>query len=72
MMAVTLLDDLARRGVRLWPEGGKLIAEPADRLTDADRAAIRAAKPALLAHLRAQADSTAAEAALTLLRRLRC
>jgi hypothetical protein len=49
--AVTLLENLTRRGVRLTPKPPKLIAEPSSLLTDADRAAIRAHKPRLLALL---------------------
>ena len=44
-----LLTELKRKGVFIEPkEGGKLVVQPADRLTDADREAIRALKPDLL------------------------
>jgi tubulysin polyketide synthase-like protein len=48
MNARQLLNDLQSRGLRLVPEGGNLAVEPAERLSDADRAAIRQAKPELL------------------------
>jgi hypothetical protein len=48
MDAHRLLDDFQARGIRLIPEGGNLAVEPASRLSDADRAAIRACKPELL------------------------
>jgi hypothetical protein len=46
-----VLADFAYRGIRLIPDPPKLIVEPASRLTDRDRAAIREHKPALLAVL---------------------
>jgi hypothetical protein len=48
MDAHQLLRDFRARGIRLVPEGGKLAVEPAELLSDADRAAIRQAKPDLL------------------------
>ncbi|MFZ0680771.1 hypothetical protein [Candidatus Binatus sp.] len=48
MDAYTLLSDFRSRGIKLVPNGEKLTVEPASRLTDADRAAIRAAKTELL------------------------
>lgn len=48
MNAHTLLSDFRSRGIELIPNGEKLTVEPASRLTDADRAAIRAAKSELL------------------------
>ena len=41
MDAHQLLTDFQARGIRLTPEGDKLAVEPASRLSDADRAAIR-------------------------------
>lgn len=52
MKAEGLLSALLARGVRLIPDGDGLIVEPASGLTDADRHAIRARKPQLLALLR--------------------
>jgi len=43
-----LLSNFQARGIRLIPEGSSLAVEPASRLSDADRAAIRQAKPELL------------------------
>jgi len=48
MDAHMLLSDFRSRGIALIPNGEKLTVEPASRLTDADRAAIRAAKAELL------------------------
>lgn len=48
MDAHTLLSDFRSRGIELIPNGEKLAVEPASRLSDADRAAIRAAKAELL------------------------
>lgn len=48
MDAHQLLNDFRARGIRVVPEGGNLAVEPAERLSDADRAAIRQAKPELL------------------------
>ncbi len=48
MDAVRLIEDFRARGIRLIPEPPKLVVEPASRLTDADRQAIRALKPALM------------------------
>lgn len=61
--AVTLLENLTHRGVRLTPEPPKLIAEPSSLLTDEDRAAIRAHKPQLLALLAPQPAADAKPAA---------
>ena len=52
--AQALISNLAARGIALIPDGNSLIARPRERLTDADREAIRQSKPALLAHLRAE------------------
>ena len=48
MDAHQLLSDFQARGIRLTPEGGKLAVEPAERLSEADRVAIRQAKRELL------------------------
>jgi hypothetical protein len=48
MDAHKLLSDFQARGIKLFPEGGNLAVEPASRLSDADRVAIRANKPELL------------------------
>ena len=53
MGAPDLLEQLRAVGVRLWVEGGALVAEPRRALTDDLRAAIRAHKPELLAALQA-------------------
>jgi hypothetical protein len=51
MTATELLTDLQARGLRLWGEGGGLHVAPRARLVDADRTALAAHKPALLALL---------------------
>ncbi len=48
MDAHMLLSDFRSRGIVLIPNGEKLTAEPASRLSDADRAAIRQSKAELL------------------------
>ena len=48
MDARVLLADLHSRGIRLIPDGEKLWAEPAERLSDADRIAIRQSKAELM------------------------
>src|ERR1700730_17092501 len=48
MDARALIEDFSRRGIRLIPNPPRLTVEPASRLSDADRAAIRASKPELL------------------------
>jgi hypothetical protein len=58
-----LLDSLVRRGVRLTATPSKLIAEPASKLTWADRAAIHTHRPVLLTYLRGIALAREAEAA---------
>jgi hypothetical protein len=63
-----LLSNLSARGIMLTPDGDALIARPRQRLTDADREAIRRHKAALLAHL--SAEEARAEA-LTVLQRLK-
>jgi len=58
--AAELLAALKRRGLLVNPkDGGKIIVQPADRLTDADRKAIRALKPDLL-RLLSDPDESAA------------
>lgn len=46
--AQALLSDLHSRGITLIADGEKLTVQPASRLTDADRAAIRQSRPDLL------------------------
>lgn len=58
--AVSLVDSLRRRDIRLIPDPPKLIVEPASKLTDADREAIRTHKPELL-RLLAYAEPEAPE-----------
>jgi hypothetical protein len=56
MEAVGLITDLWKRGIRLsldGEDGDKLWVEPASRLTDEDRRAIRSLKPELMRMLRA-------------------
>jgi hypothetical protein len=48
MDAYQILNDLSERGILLIPDGEKLVAEPASRLSDADRAAVRQNKLDLL------------------------
>lgn len=48
MSALSLLMNLAERGCRVTAEGDGLRVVPTSLLTDADRAAIRAAKPAIV------------------------
>jgi hypothetical protein len=68
MNALALLSNLSTRGIMLIPDGDALIARPRQRLTDADREAIRRHKSALLAHL--SAEDARAEA-LAVLQRLK-
>ena len=51
MGARELLDELADAGLRVEAAGDKLLIRPATKLTDELRAALRAAKPELLALL---------------------
>jgi hypothetical protein len=46
--AYVLLVDLEARDIQVWRDGDAVVFEPADRLTDEDRGAIRALKPHLL------------------------
>jgi hypothetical protein len=64
MDAHQLLNDFHIRGIRLIPEGHNLAVEPASRLTDTDREAIRQAKPELL-RLLAPAPECIIEATFT-------
>lgn len=48
MVAQVLVQTLAARGIRLSTNGQSVIVEPASRLTDDDRAAIRAHKSELV------------------------
>ena len=59
MAAPPILGILTAGGFGCRAEGERLIVHPADDLTDALRAMIRDAKPALLAYLRAAANDTA-------------
>jgi hypothetical protein len=63
MDAHTLLSKLRNRGIRLIPDGEKLTAEPASRLSDADRAAIRQSKPDLLRILSKSVETSPSEKA---------
>ena len=54
MDAHMLLSDFRSRGIALIPNGENLTVEPASRLTNEDRAAIRAAKSELLIVLRTE------------------
>jgi hypothetical protein len=66
MTAQALIDNLTRRGIRLIAEPPRLTVEPASKLTDDDRALIRAHKVELLSHLVArvaQCDAERREAA---------
>ena len=62
MDAQALISDLASRDIRLILDGDSLIAQPASKLTDADRDTIRTHKTTLLAHLRVAQYRPAAEA----------
>ena len=55
--------DFRRRGFRIRPDGERLLVQPAESLTESDRAFIRNHKPELLAALSAEAE--ALESALT-------
>jgi hypothetical protein len=56
MNVEALIADFSRRGIRLIPNPPKLSVEPASKLTDQDREAIRAHKSDLLACLRQQQE----------------
>jgi TubC N-terminal docking domain len=60
MDAQAIISNLAAKGVTLVPDGDSLIARPRERLTDADRGAIRQYKADLIAHLRAGIGSAGA------------
>ena len=53
MSVQSLIVTLSRKGVRLIPDGDGLVVEPASRLTDAEREAIRTHKAELLQQLAA-------------------
>ena len=57
MDAYVLLSDLLSRGISLIPNGEVLTAEPASRLSDADRTAIRQSKNHLLRILSQNGES---------------
>ncbi len=59
MQAGRLLTALSERGIEIQADGADLVVRPSSRLTDADRAAIRAAKTDLLVHLRREQDRAA-------------
>ena len=59
MVAPPLLGILTAGGFGCRAEGERLIVHPADGLTDALRAMIRAAKPDLLAYLHSSANDPA-------------
>lgn len=48
MEPATLLRELNRRGVRVWPHGDRLRIQPADLVDPAEMEAIRAFKPRLM------------------------
>jgi hypothetical protein len=64
MTAAALLDELHRRGVVVEAHGDRLRVSPATKLTQADLAALRAAKAALL-QLLAETDRRRQYEALT-------
>jgi len=64
--AQTLIADFRKRGIRLMPDGDSLIVEPASRLSDADRAAIRQYKPLLLVLLTVNETEAAPPATTTI------
>lgn len=74
MNAQELVATFASRGISIAPNptGEKLVIEPASRLTDADRDAIKQAKPALLAYLAARAQDEALTTITTVLARCEC
>jgi hypothetical protein len=51
MSVQSLLATLTQKGVKIFPDGDGLVVEPASKLTDAEREAIRAHKRELLQHL---------------------
>jgi hypothetical protein len=58
MTAQALLDTLAQRGVRLVRDGTAIVVEPASKLTDADRQAIRRHKAELVRLLAGENGTT--------------
>ncbi len=63
MGARELLSDLADAGLSISAEGGHLVIRPASKLTDHMRAALRDAKPELLALLRSGSDAAPCDTA---------
>lgn len=61
-----LLDELHGAGFSMTAEAGRLLVRPASKLTDAQRAAVRDAKPQLLALLAEPQGSEPADAAYLL------
>ena len=59
MGARDLLNDLAGAGVNLTADGGRLVIQPASKLTAELRSALRQAKPELLALLTGEAERSA-------------
>jgi hypothetical protein len=51
MNVPAILRELRAAGFRLWAEAGRIMVEPASRLTDDHRAAIATSRPAILAAL---------------------
>ena len=63
MGARELLSDLAGAGVSVIAQGDRLVIRPASKLTDPMRAALRDAKPELLALLRGGSDAAPCDTA---------
>ncbi len=61
MDAHQLLTDFQARGICVIPEGGNLAVQPASRLSEADRIAIRQAKRELLRILKPEPERIAAD-----------
>jgi len=62
MSAAAIINECHQRGIRLFPQSdSKLIVQPASKLTDELRQAIRANKPGIMALL-ATCPQTTAEA----------
>lgn len=56
MNGLTLLAELRAGGFRLWAEAGRILVEPASRLTDDQRAAIKASRLAIVSALTPTAE----------------
>lgn len=63
MAGLDVLEDLSRAGLKVWAESGKLIVEPASRLTPELRERITANREALLADAIPPLDYTATDLA---------